>query len=114
VDIAVPKAWCVLVEGIRDKQTVGITGSAAPTSARSPIVGIKGASCGPFDMHKLGGVLCRDREPFQCRINSHCLTDSRSTAASTEENSAEMSEVIGRRPAYCGCFIAVEMVAAGG
>jgi hypothetical protein len=30
------KAWDVLVEGNRDKETVGITGSSKPPSARQP------------------------------------------------------------------------------
>jgi hypothetical protein len=37
---AVAKPRCVLVEGIRDKQTVGINGSTTHLSAYSPIVGI--------------------------------------------------------------------------
>jgi hypothetical protein len=43
----------VLVEGIRDKQTVGINGSSKPLYAHSPIMGIKGASCGPLGINNL-------------------------------------------------------------
>ena len=44
VGMFVPELSVKLVEGIRDKQTVGITGSSKPGSARPPIVATQGAS----------------------------------------------------------------------
>jgi hypothetical protein len=57
------KAWDILVEGNRDKETVGITGSSKPLSARRPNRrkprGIVGMSLECYD--SMGGAMAPRR-----------------------------------------------------
>jgi hypothetical protein len=104
----------MLVGGIRDKQTVGITGSTALLSARSPIVGIKGASCGAFGMISLVESSCCDREPCSASTStSHriALADSRPTTAGTSKNSARRTNRRVDDVHIMVCFISIERVA---